>query len=281
MKFGWLVVILIPAIGASAAPVDRAVREAVEAAAKISRRPLSPVSRCAARTALSRAAATYGDDALKLTRHGGLEALEQGARHGAEFWKLARHADARAMRSLALHADELLPLVRRVGPEFLALESKVPGLAARTVAAFGDDAARALSRAPADDISRLLGLSRKADSAETRKLLGDLYLRSGHRTEFLRAFDWKRIMAGGLSAAAVTAAYKISDGVETGLKIVAEEHPEQFARIVTDFLTPLQFLLAGMLILLLGPPVVRALLRRRRSRSGEKERADGSGPPES
>ena len=40
---------------------------------------------------------------------------------------------------------------------------------------------------------------------------------------------WKTVAAGGAAAGTVIAAYKVSDGVEEGIKTVAKEHPDSFA----------------------------------------------------
>ena len=40
---------------------------------------------------------------------------------------------------------------------------------------------------------------------------------------------WKTVAAGGAAAGTVIAAYKVSDGVEEGIKTVAKEKPEVFA----------------------------------------------------
>ena len=40
---------------------------------------------------------------------------------------------------------------------------------------------------------------------------------------------WKTVAAGGAAAGTIIAAYKVSDGVEEGIKTVAKEKPEVFA----------------------------------------------------
>lgn len=60
--------------------------------------------------------------------------------------------------------------------------------------------------------------------------------------------SWKTIAAGGAAAGIVTVAYKISDGVEKGLKTVAKEKPEVFADILVPFAMPLRIIvLAGFI----------------------------------
>lgn len=230
------------------------VREAVEAAAKVSGKTMTKASKKAAVKILAEAFAKYGDDALRTARRGGLEAIGAGGRYGDDFWKLARGAAPEAVRSFALHADDLMPLARRLGPDFLRLEGKVPGLGAKAVAVFGDDAARALAQsAPPDDIAKLLAYSGKADSPATRELLLDTYRKGGGK--FLGALDWKTVMATGLSAAMITAAYQVSDGVGDGIRTVAEKHPEQFAAAADSFVSPFKWLLWAVCAALVVPPL--------------------------
>ena len=62
---------------------------------------------------------------------------------------------------------------------------------------------------------------------------------------------WKTVAAGGAAAGTVVAAYKISDGVEEGIKTVAKEKPEVFADTLSVLTWPVRwavlilFLLSG------------------------------------
>ena len=236
-----------------ALPAAKLIQEAVKAAAKVSGKTLTPAAREAAVKALSKAAAKYGDDALRVTREGGLEALKQGSRYGDDFWRAARHAEPAAIRSLALHTEELLPLARRIGPEFLKLEAKAPGLAAKAAALFGDDGVKILAKAPGDDLSRLIGAAGKADSLKTRNFLLKAYENVPDKEKFLSFFNWKNIAATGVSAAAVTLAYKAGGGVEEGLKTLAEKDPESFGKIITDSIAPFKWLTFVIVVLAIFP----------------------------
>ncbi len=255
MRYLFILITLLWLPPVFSAPVAKAVTEAVEFAARRSGKTLTPAAREAAETALRRTAAQYGDEVLQAVRLGGLEALEQGGTHGPEIWRLAKGYPA-AARGLALHADEWLPLIRRTGPEFLAIEARAPGLGTRITAEFGDDAVRRLANAPADDLSRLLGYGGKADSPETRKLLLDSYTKSSKPSYFLEQLNWKQIMAAGLSTAAIVAAYKVSDGAAEGLVTVAKESPEVF-------MAPARWG-AGGLLLILAAWMLWHILRRKR-----------------
>ena len=57
---------------------------------------------------------------------------------------------------------------------------------------------------------------------------------------------WKTVVAGGAAAGTVIAAYKVSDGVEEGIKTVAKEKPEVFADALSMLTWPLRW---GALIL--------------------------------
>ena len=228
------------------------IQETIEAAAKLSGKMLSTSSRKTAEKILSKAVQKYGDDALKIVKHGGIEAVKQGAKYGDDFWRLARHASPQAARSLALHADELMPIAKRLGTSFVKLESKVPGLASKVVAEFGDDTARHLAKhAAPNDISKLLGLASRADSPATKKLLLEKYRKGG--STFLKNLDSKKIMVAGLTASMVITAYKISDGIETGIEKTAEKNPNAFKDVVNNLTFPIKILFVILVILFVWP----------------------------
>ena len=239
---------------------SKVLSETVEAAAKSSGRVLSRSMKVGFGKTLAKFVAQYGDDILPIVRRGGLEVLEQGAKHGDDFWRLCRAVPG-ASRSLALHADQLLPLARRIGPAVLKLEQKAPGLAVRAAAEFGDDGVRALAKIPAEDLPRLLGFAAKADSPATRKLLFDSYCASKAPGQFLDRLNWKHIMAVGLSASAITAAYKVSDGVQTAAAELGEKHPEIAREVVSDTLAPFRYILYVLAALLAGPFAVTRIRR--------------------
>ena len=59
--------------------------------------------------------------------------------------------------------------------------------------------------------------------------------------EVVRKVPWQTVAAGGVAAGTVIAAYKISDGVEDGLKTVAEEKPEAFTDSLSVLTWPLHW----------------------------------------
>ena len=52
---------------------------------------------------------------------------------------------------------------------------------------------------------------------------------------------WKSVAAGGAAAGTIIAAYKVSDGVEDGIKTVAKENPEVFADSLSVLTWPIRW----------------------------------------
>ena len=70
---------------------------------------------------------------------------------------------------------------------------------------------------------------------------------------------WKTVAAGGAAAGTVIAAYKVSDGVEDGIKTVAKEKPEVFADTLSVLTWPIRWA-AFVLFLLSGCWIAKKLL---------------------
>ena len=60
---------------------------------------------------------------------------------------------------------------------------------------------------------------------------------------------WKSVAAGGAAAGTVIAAYKVSDGVEEGIKTVAKEKPEVFADTLSVLTWPIRCALLAVFLL--------------------------------
>ena len=253
MKTLAVTLIALCTLSLTAQPVAKAIQSTLTAAAKVSGKTLSPALRKTMSKSLSVAVAKHGEAALKATRLGGLEVLKQGSKYGDDFWRVVCKAEPQAVRSLALHAEELLPIAKRGGPKFLELEARTPGLGKHVVACFGDKGAKALAHAPANDISRLVGAARKADTPATRKLLFDKYCASADKELFLNKLNWKVILASGLSSAAVIAAYKTSNGVEKSLVLAAEKCPEGVYKTAGVLIAPFGLVLFCLFLLGIRP----------------------------
>ena len=202
-------------IAAPATILTKVIGETVETAAKRSGKVLSPAAKKLAAEALENSVKHFGDDALKIASHGGLEAIECISRYGDDFIRLTRNSP-QAARSLALHADELMPIAKRIGVDFMSLEAKVPGLGVKAVKTFGDDAVQVLNKLSANDAAKTIALGCKADSPATAKLLLQKTQQTGGA--ILKYLDFKKIMAIGLSSAAVIAASKTAGGLAEAVK---------------------------------------------------------------
>lgn len=61
---------------------------------------------------------------------------------------------------------------------------------------------------------------------------------------------WKTVAAGGAAAGTIIAAYKVSNGVEEGIKTVAKEKPDVFADTLSVLTWPIRW--AGFVLFLLS-----------------------------
>ena len=60
---------------------------------------------------------------------------------------------------------------------------------------------------------------------------------------------WKTVAAGGAAAGTVIAAYKVSDGIEDGIKTVAKEKPEVFTDTLSVLTWPIRWAALGLFLL--------------------------------
>ena len=60
---------------------------------------------------------------------------------------------------------------------------------------------------------------------------------------------WKTVAAGGAAAGTVIAAYKVSDGVEDGIRTVAKEKPEVFADTLSVLTWPIRCAVLAVFLL--------------------------------
>jgi hypothetical protein len=67
----------------------------------------------------------------------------------------------------------------------------------------------------------------------------------------LLSVPWKTVAAGGAATGTVIAAYKVSDGIEDGIRTVAKEKPEVFADTLSVLTWPIRWA-AFILFLLSG-----------------------------
>ena len=79
------------------------------------------------------------------------------------------------------------------------------------------------------------------------------------RVETRHPVSWKTIAAGGAAAGTIIAAYKVSDGVEEGIKTVAKDNPEAFTDSLSVLTWPIRWVVF-VLFLLSGCWITKGLL---------------------
>lgn len=75
--------------------------------------------------------------------------------------------------------------------------------------------------------------------------------RPPQRVSIVRKVPWQTVAAGGAAAGAIVAAYKISNGVESGLKSSAQSRPDLFLQYVNPWSLPFKLLLGGGIVIVL------------------------------
>ena len=236
--------------------------EVAELALKRSGRMLTPALKKTTEEAIARASRQYGDDVLKVVANGVQEAIEQGAKHGEAFWRLGAQVPE-AARRLTLNADDLLPIAKRIGPDFLKLEARAPGLGMKAVAAYSDDAVKYIVKLPVKDAADIIAYGAKTDSQKTLQLLLKTYEKSG--SAILKHLNGPRIIAYGLTSSMVITAWRLTGTVDREVdKMIKaiEKKPEAVENVVKRGVTlaslpfviiPMGFMMiVGYLVLPIG-----------------------------
>jgi hypothetical protein len=181
------------------------VREFVELLVGKSGATIGSATMRASVETMSRLSAKYGDDVYKVVDDAGFGLLKATSKHGDEVIEIAMKTTPEAAEFLGRNADEMLPHIRRFGVEYLEIEAKSPGMAAKAFAIFGDDAGKTLAKTiPAEDLPRFLKYASSADSPKAREALLQAYKKGGRG--FLEKLSPKQIMAAGLSIGMITVA---------------------------------------------------------------------------
>lgn len=84
-----------------------------------------------------------------------------------------------------------------------------------------------------------------------------------HKAPLVGKETWKPIVAAGAAGAALVASYKLSDGMEDGLRTAAKEDPKAFMGSVNWLVTPLILfaIVLGLFFLYKLIPVIKRLLQ--------------------
>jgi len=236
-----------PSTGAVAGVSGTITREVIETVIERSARRAPQVvsrsSREVAAETLTHAVKRYGDDAIRLADDG-IEFLEIAAKHGDDVIEMGMKATPAARRALTENVA-LLPLARRVGVEALELEAKCPGLSKQIFATFGDDTGRHIAKnVPADDIPRLFGYAKHADSPATKKALVEQYASEG--ASLFQRIPPDLVFKSGLTVAVLYGTHRVSRPFDEAGDQMAEN-----PRLVKHFIN-VMMIVATTLIVIFG-----------------------------
>lgn len=111
-----------------------------------------------------------------------------------------------------------------------------------------------------------------AKTAPIRKLHNHKTLRTSrllHDKPLVGKDTWKPIIATGAAGAAVVAAYKLSDGVEDGLRTAAREDPKAFMGSINWMATPVLLFAVLLCIFVLYRllPNIKQLLQKQKGKN--------------
>jgi len=158
--------------------------EVAKVALKTSGRTVSDDAVKAAAKTLEETSAKYGDDVARASMRGGIEVVEQVAKHGGRFAKVVKAStglsDA-ALRELALHGETAVRVCATHGSE-------------RVV--------QAMAKLPAEDGTRLLGAIER-NPGVAKELLAGTEQGGKAFLDRLFAINGRQILAGTLGAAAI------------------------------------------------------------------------------
>ncbi|MEZ5387194.1 MAG: hypothetical protein R3F13_16925 [Prosthecobacter sp.] len=213
-------------LSATAAQARSLAGHLVVQAMKVSGREALEVG---AREAMERAAANAirvlgGEAAEKIVQRGGLELLEASLHYGDDILRhAARVTDA--ARYLGMRPQEGMSLVARLGDDALLLEARTPGMAEKAATLLGRGALAPLSKAPAEEVTRLVGYAARAESNQIRATLLDGWQK--HGVWILNELDKRKslILTGGLTASMLV----IADGGHDMLQDIPEKAPQLLA----------------------------------------------------
>ena len=226
----FLAVLTCPAVagmgGVVVKGVARSWDEIARVALKASGKTASDDAVKAASKTIERAASAHGDDVAKASMRGGVEVAEQSLKKGEVFVSLIKSAERYSddvVRAIALNSDD----------------------AVKYAARYGDDVVKEMAaKIPADQIPQVFGAMEK--NPQVAKQFLDCVARGGKDfVDKIFAVNARQIMAGGLSAALITAAYRatapmsaegavIEEQNKNAMDIVKKASPEEQSKFVKE-----------------------------------------------
>lgn len=201
------------------------IKDVVETVAKQEGKVLNATAQTRLEKSLTSLEAKFGKGIVDAVGYGGLNIIEQSAKYGDEVLEFCSKYP-KASKSIIANKEEFIALSKRVGTDFLLLESRASGLAKIIIEEFGEDSLKYLSARDADEVAKLLYCAKQTAKSD-KKFLFDSYIAVKDKNKFIEVLSAKRILASGIGVATITFAYKIGNGVE----VLAKESPHLFALV--------------------------------------------------
>lgn len=195
--------------------------EVIDGILKLSGKAAGAGEKLAAREALERGMAKYGEEAVKMAERGGYELPEAAARHGDKVWHLA-FLSAEAPKAVAARPEKLLKMAERWGDTAALIEIKAPGTGEVLACRLGRVELQELALGASNaEIKRFAALATHRSPREL-EAARKVWRRGGGAV--LEQLTPERIAAMGFSAALLTVAWKapstligFAESVLTGL----------------------------------------------------------------
>jgi hypothetical protein len=211
------------------------VSEIIERVIRAGGHVVDDAGRIAAKDALERGVARYGNEVIDLTERGGFGLAQAAVNHGDEVWRLAK-LGPEMPRALAARAEALVDIGRRCGDDAVRIEARAPSC--------GEALASNVSRkwlsqlateASPSDVQRIAAFAVHQSPNETEALLR-VWRKSGSRA--LQFMTPARIASLGFAGALVATAWQAPESL-LGLTEVA----------LTGFLGPLVTVCSWLIVL--------------------------------
>jgi hypothetical protein len=186
------------------------VSEVIERVIRAGGHVVDDAGRIAAKEALERGMARYGDEVVDLTEQGGFGLAQAAVTHGDEVWRLARMGPEMP-RALAARSESLLAIGNRWGDDAVRIEARAPGCGDVLGTTVSKKWRSQLARdASASDIQRIAAFAAHQTPKETEAML-KIWGRSGTRA--LQFMTPARIASLGFAGALLVTSWKAPEAL--------------------------------------------------------------------
>jgi hypothetical protein len=128
---------------------------------------------------------------------------------------------------------QLLEASARYGDEIWTVVRRVPGMTQRAADQFGRQSLARLSKAPPQEVTRLIGNAERAENPKVREVLFERWARGGGRV--LAKLDKRTslILVSGLTLATLEVARGVAHGAEQAISALPETAPGAVGELIS------------------------------------------------